>query len=122
MKTIPEGLLDEVVRRLVDEFDPVRIYLFGSHAWGKPDEHSDIDLMVILASSDDRPIDRMGRAQRCLRKIAASKDILVRTLAEFERYMHLRASLEYQVKQQGVVLYGPGTDRIGFRVAAQGVA
>jgi len=32
MKKLPQGLLDEVVRRLTQEFQPEQIILFGSHA------------------------------------------------------------------------------------------
>jgi hypothetical protein len=34
-----------------------------------------------------------------------SKDILVRTRAEVERYRHVRASLEHQIFEKGSVLY-----------------
>ena len=36
MKTIPEWLLQAIVERLVAEFHPEQIILFGSHAWGTP--------------------------------------------------------------------------------------
>ena len=32
---------------LVDQFHPERIILFGSYAYGHPDRHSDVDLLVI---------------------------------------------------------------------------
>lgn len=44
MKDIPDGLLDEVVRRLVDGLRPEKIFLFGSHAYSNPDGNSNIDL------------------------------------------------------------------------------
>ena len=48
MKSLPTGLLAEMTRRLVAEFHPERIILFGSHAWGKPTDDSDVDLFVIV--------------------------------------------------------------------------
>ena len=36
MKTIDPSLLEEITRRLVAEFEPEQIILFGSHAWGMP--------------------------------------------------------------------------------------
>ncbi len=59
MKTIPSGVLEEAVERLKAEFQPEEIYLFGSHAWGTPDDDSDVDLMVIVPDSDERSIKRM---------------------------------------------------------------
>jgi predicted nucleotidyltransferase len=106
VKTIQPGLLQIVIDRLKAEFQPEEIYLFGSHAWGTPDEDSDVDLMVIVPSSDERPIRRDQRAQKCLGRLALPADVLVRTRGEVDRYKHLRASLFHQVLNQGRKLYG----------------
>lgn len=106
MRTIPSKLHKEVVRRLVDEFHPEAIFLFGSHAWGKPNDGSDIDLLVIVAKSRQKPIKRAVRAQRSLRGIKAAVDVLVKTRKEFERYTSVKASLEAQITREGKLLYG----------------
>jgi predicted nucleotidyltransferase len=106
MQTLEQGLLDEMVRRLVAEFQPEEIILFGSYAWGEPDDQSDVDLYVIVPESDERPIRRMQRAHHCLGGLGVSKDVLVKTRAEADRYRHVRASLEYKVFNEGRVLYG----------------
>jgi predicted nucleotidyltransferase len=106
VQMIPSGLLDEAVERLKVEFQPDAIYLFGSHAWGTPTEDSDVDLMVIVPSSNERPIRRMQRAQRCLRGIGFAKDVLVNTRSEFDRYRHLNASLSHTIFERGRKLYG----------------
>jgi predicted nucleotidyltransferase len=106
VKTIQSDLLNETVERLKTEFQPEEIYLFGSHAWGTPNEDSDVDLMVIVPSSDERPIRRDQRAQKCLGRLAVPADVLVRTRGEVNRYKHLRASLFHQVLNQGRKLYG----------------
>ena len=110
MKTIPTGLLESAVERLKAEFQPEAIYLFGSHAWGAPTEDSDVDLMVIVPSSDERPIRRMQRAQRCLCGIGFAKDVLVNTRAEFDHYRDLSASLSHRIFQEGRKLYGKAAD------------
>jgi len=106
VKAITSELLGEATRRLVQEFQPEEIWLFGSHAWGTPDENSDVDLMVIVPNSQERATRRMQRAHHCLRGIGFPKDVLVSTRAEVERYRHLRASLFHQVLTQGRKLYG----------------
>jgi len=106
VKTIPSGVLQEAVERLKAEFQPEEIYLFGSHAWGTPDDDSDVDLMVIVPDSDERSIKRMQRAHRCLRGIGFAKDVLVPTRTQVDRYKHLRASLFHQVLAKGRKLYG----------------
>ncbi len=106
MKTIQPGLLENVVERLKAEFQPEEIYLFGSHAWGTPTDDSDVDLMVIVRESGERAIRRMQRAHHCLGDLDLSKDVFVQTRAEFDRYRHLRASLQHQILHRGRKLYG----------------
>jgi predicted nucleotidyltransferase len=106
MQALESNILDEMVRRLVAEFQPEKIILFGSYAWGEPTEDSDVDLFVIVPESDEKPIKRMQRALECLSGLGVSKDVLVKTRAEAERFRHVRASLEYKVFEEGRVLYG----------------
>ncbi len=106
MKVIPQGLLETAVERLKAEFQPEEIYLFGSHAWGTPTEDSDVDLMVIVPQSEERAIRRMQRAHRCLGDLDMSKDVFIQTRAEFDRYRHLRASIQHQILNRGRKLYG----------------
>ena len=106
VKTIPTGLLEKVVERLKAEFQPEQIFLFGSHAWGTPHEDSDVDLMVIVRESGERAIRRMQRAHHCLGDLDMSKDVFVQTRAEFDRYRHLRGSIQHQILQSGRKLYG----------------
>jgi predicted nucleotidyltransferase len=58
-------------------FKPQRIILFGSHAYGKPNEDSDVDVLVVMPKSR-----RMGRnpAVKIREKLSANfaVDILVR--------------------------------------------
>lgn len=52
-RTLPEWLPD-IVDRVVAEFDPVKIILFGSLARGDEDRGSDIDLLSGLRSREVR--------------------------------------------------------------------
>lgn len=109
MKTIPTPLRKEIVSRLVEEFNPEMIYLFGSHAWGKPRDGSDMDLLVIVRSSRQKPIQRAIRAQRSLLGVKAAVDVLVKTQREFQRYTSVKASLEAQITREGKLRYGRKT-------------
>ena len=106
LKTIPQGLLEKAVERLKNEFQPEEIYLFGSHAWGTPTDDSDLDLMVIVRESGEKAIRRMQRAHHCLGDLDMSKDVFVQTRTEFDRYRHLRASIQHHILQRGRKLYG----------------
>ncbi|MBK9140645.1 MAG: nucleotidyltransferase domain-containing protein [Verrucomicrobia bacterium] len=106
MKTLDKSLLETATERLVAEFQPEQIWLFGSHAWGTPDTDSDIDLFVIVPQSDERPIRRDQRAQRCLGRLPISADVLVRTRREVNRVREVRGSLTHEVLQKGRKVYG----------------
>jgi len=56
MPRVSEELLAEITRRLVAELDPDAVYLFGSQAWGEPEDGSDVDLLVELS----RPMGLFG--------------------------------------------------------------
>lgn len=98
-------LYEEIVGRLVARFQPEQIILFGSRAWGKPDDESDLDLMVIVPVSALSPAKRAVMAHKALCGLGMAKDVIVKTRDEFDRYRHVRASLECRVAEDGKVLY-----------------
>lgn len=105
MAIIDDSMLSEMTSRLVEAFQPEQVILFGSYAWGNPDEGSDVDFYVIVPDSNERPVQRARRALACLKGLRVAKDVLVRTRAEAEKYRHVHASLESQVFEKGKVLY-----------------
>lgn len=104
-KKVTPALLQEMTQRLVNEFDPEQVILFGSYAWGKPTNDSDVDLMVIVSKSDERETHRMTRGLYCLRGLGVSKDVFVKTRAEFEYFRDVKASLQNRIAEKGKVLY-----------------
>jgi uncharacterized protein len=44
--------ITDIARKIADCFNPEKIILFGSYAWGKPDRDSDLDLFVIMESTE----------------------------------------------------------------------
>jgi uncharacterized protein len=121
METIPANLLQEIVQRLVSEFDPDQIILFGSHAWGKPNADSDVDICVIVPSSLERATRRATRAYRCLRGVGAPVDVIVKTQEEINHFSGVPASIEAHILTRGKVLYGQSQTRSGAQLAAQGL-
>jgi uncharacterized protein len=52
-KNIRSGLvvqkaIEQMVRRIVEQFHPERVILFGSHARGDAGPDSDVDLLVVM--------------------------------------------------------------------------
>ncbi|MBI2939103.1 MAG: nucleotidyltransferase domain-containing protein [Chloroflexi bacterium] len=102
---INDPTLAEIVRRLVEAYQPERIYLFGSVARGEAGPDSDYDLLVVVPASDLPGYRRDQLAYRALRGVRAAKDVLVWTRDEFECRLHLPASLPATVVREGRLLY-----------------
>ena len=106
MKTLSRDLRDEIVSRLVEELRPEQIILFGSHAWGTPHDDSDVDLLLVMPEDAEPESEVSFRARRALADLGFSKDILIRTRAQMKRFGRVYASLESEILDQGVILYG----------------
>ncbi|NUM52422.1 MAG: nucleotidyltransferase domain-containing protein [Candidatus Hydrogenedentes bacterium] len=69
--------IEAFVRRLVDEYEPEKVILFGSYAYGDPRDGSDVDLLVVMNTSDP-PAMKAVEMLRSLRP-RFSIDLIVRT-------------------------------------------
>lgn len=73
-----QQVLSELVRRIVELVDPVRIVLFGSAARGTMSPHSDLDILVVMPDGVHRR--RTAQAiHRHLLGMGVAKDIIVVT-------------------------------------------
>jgi predicted nucleotidyltransferase len=100
-----EQKLNEMIRRLRAAFSPLAIYLFGSYAYGAPQSHSDIDLLVVVEDSPLDAYERDGQAYLALSGLGVPKDVQVYTRAEFEQRAALPVSFERTVKTKGKIIY-----------------
>jgi predicted nucleotidyltransferase len=97
--------LDDVVRRLVEAYQPESIYLFASIARGDGDAESDYDLLIIVPN-DASPERRRSRlAYEVLRGTGTPVDALVCSHDWFFSRVHLRASLPTTVLREGRLLH-----------------
>jgi predicted nucleotidyltransferase len=83
------------------------IYLFGSYAYGIPNEHSDIDVYVVAPNGETRhPFDLASEIYLQLdSEISTSVDILVQRSDVFQR-RSLGPTLAGTVLRKGVRVYG----------------
>jgi len=119
MAAVSDHLLREVTRRLVKQFQPEQVILFGSHAWGTPTAGSDLDIMVIVAESSLSDYERSLQGHRSLMGLDVAKDVIVKTRTEFDFFRQVRASLEYKVAREGRVLYDRCQGGTGAELADQ---
>ena len=102
---ITPEILEEVKNRLVNVYQPEKIYLFGSYAWGKPDDESDLDLLVVIRASDEKSHKRTIAGRQALWDLNIAKDLMVYTQDEFDARVTDPTSLVYKVKHSGKVIY-----------------
>lgn len=106
MAQIEQDMLREVTRRIVSAVHPEKIVLFGSYAWGQPNDDSDVDILVVVEHSDQPAYRRATEIYRCLRGLRVPVEIVVRTREELDRGLAVKVSLERKVMEQGRVLHG----------------
>lgn len=104
---IDNTVLEEVKNRLVKIYNPLEIYIFGSYAWGVPDEESDLDLLVVVDQVGTE-IERhrsLVDGYRVLADLRISKDILLFTKQEFDLKADNSTTLIHKIKKQGKQIY-----------------
>ena len=104
--TADDPVLAEMVHRLVEVYQPERIFLFGSVARAEAGPDSDYDLMVVVPDDAAPERQRSRAGYRAVRHLGAARDILVSRASDFRRQLHLKASFPSMVVREGIVLYG----------------
>ena len=104
MKISPK-MIEEVKNRLVDVYNPLTVYLFGSYAWGSPTDDSDLDLLVIIEKSKEKSYKRSIPASRALLDLMIPKEILVYTRKEFEELVRDKTTLCFKISNEGKKIY-----------------
>lgn len=96
--------IEEMVRRIVSQFHPDKIILFGSHARGQAGPDSDVDLLIVM------PVEGPKRRKAteidgALADRTIPLDLIVVTPEEFERARHQIGSVLRPAALEGLVLY-----------------
>lgn len=103
---ITEDLLQEMTRRIVEEFQPEKIILFGSYAYGQPEFHSDIDLLVVTNRHRRKSVfERDHLVAAVARPAGVAMDVIVRTPAEVAYRLKIGDPFFREVMTKGQVLY-----------------
>ena len=98
-------IIGEIVTRLVSVYRPKRIYLFGSTGRGESGPDSDYDLMVVLPDNAPGELRRGTPGYLALAGLGIAKDVLVTTASNFDRQLHLKASLPATIVREGKLIY-----------------
>ncbi len=111
MSVIPNNATETIIaamtERIVQQFDPLRIILFGSQARGDAGPWSDVDLLVVLPEVVNKR-EAAVEVRRALVNFTVSKDIIVTTPDEIERRGDLVGTILRPALREGKVLYERG--------------
>lgn len=97
--------LKYIVDRISSHLNPTRIYLFGSRARGDYCPESDYDF-VIIYDGDKSKREVKSEIYRLFDNCDFSMDLFVLTSYELNRYRHVATTLEREVSESGVIVYG----------------
>ena len=97
----------EIIKESVLNTVPAEaIYLFGSHAYGAPNEESDLDIYVVVPESAGDLIDIGAAIRKGTRhKRTMPMDLLVGRSSVFNRRKN-GPTLERIISQKGMMIYG----------------
>lgn len=99
-------VIRQITDRIVQEYKPKKIILFGSYAWGTPHRDSDIDLLIVKETAE-RPIDRCVEVRKMISELTKfiPMDIIVVTPAEFDKRIRIGDHFVRKIQNQGVLLH-----------------
>lgn len=105
-----ESIKNEIIENL-RTIDPVKVILFGSYAYGTPNQDSDIDLYIVtkedfIPGSYEENLQIKKKVYKALDNIRKkyASDILVHTLPVHQKFIELGSSFSKEIMQKGIVL------------------
>jgi predicted nucleotidyltransferase len=102
---VPRPAIRRFARRIAEKFNPEKILLFGSFAYGTPDEESDVDLLVVMPASNE--INQSIRIKRAFDPVFPF-DLIVISPARLRRRLAEKWSFWQEITTKGIVLYEKG--------------
>lgn len=106
MNNIIQHELDSIKNTIINIVPANEIYLFGSYAYGIPNNDSDIDIYVVIPDDGMRPLEAMQKIGFALySEKNRSVDILVGKESRFKQ-RKLLPTIERTIAREGVLIYG----------------
>jgi predicted nucleotidyltransferase len=100
---IAAALIDEAARRIADAAPGARVILFGSQARGEAGPDSDVDLLVVEPSVEDR-FGEIVRLQRVLAPLRLPADVVVVSEAHVAEWGDVQNTMLHDALREGRVL------------------
>lgn len=94
----------QMIKRIVAQFQPDKIILFGSHARGQAAQDSDVDLLIVMPVSGSKR-EKAIEIGVALHDIPVAKDVIVVTPDDFEWRKEIVGTIERPAAREGKLLY-----------------
>jgi predicted nucleotidyltransferase len=107
---IPMRVIRDFARRVAERFQPEKIILFGSYAYGTPHEDSDVDILVVMPARNE--LDQSVRIELACESYFPL-DIIVRTPKNMAWRLEEGDSFLREIVTRGKVLYEKDDTRVG---------
>ena len=111
-KPVPKRAIRVLAKVIVERFDPEKIILFGSHAYGKPRPSSDVDLLVVM-ETPLTPREQRLIISRTLSPKPFGIDIIVRTPTDLQQRIAMGDYFLRDIVRKGKVIYERRRRRMG---------
>lgn len=109
---VPKSIIRHFAREVAQKFKPEKIILFGSHAYGKPHEGSDVDILVIIPCRNE--LDQAFKIRLAIDS-PFPLDIKVRTPHNMSWRLEEGDWFLREVVAKGKVLYEATRKRVGAK-------
>jgi len=96
--------IKKIVDKIVKNYKPEKIILFGSFANGKPNKDSDVDLFIVKNTKKNL-LERIRKVDRILMDRVIPIDILVYTPGQVRERLNLGDFFVKDILTNGKVLY-----------------
>jgi len=110
-RMISHSQIQAFSQQIVEQFDPEQIILFGSYAYGQPNQDSDVDLLVVLPF-EGLPVYKAIEIRRKL-KPTFSLDLITRTSKQIQQRLDMGDFFIKDILQKGLILYETNHRRVG---------
>lgn len=100
---IQKQSLEKITQQIANQFDPEKIILFGSHAWGMPTRDSDVDLCIVKNTDNTRHLAEMIDGELFPRPFPI--DVVVFTSSQIKKRRQRGDRFIAKILTDGKVLY-----------------
>lgn len=94
----------KMVNRIVREFRPDKVILFGSHARGNAGKDSDVDLLIVMQPTASKRKTQLA-VRLALHDIRTPVDVIVTRPEDYEWRKDVVGTIEWPASREGKVLY-----------------